>query len=75
VTQIIWYGSVRTPFTTDFAAELLQRAGFVSITRCAFGQTVSGDPELHRLDNRERESFFIEARRPVADDRAHRLTR
>lgn len=63
VTQIIWYGSVRTPFTWDFAQELLDEAGFVDIRRAAFGETGTGLPEITALDNRERESLFVEARR------------
>ena len=64
VTQIIWYGSVRTPFTFDFAAELLADAGFTGIRRCAFGRSDSGVAGLASLDNRERESLFVEAVRP-----------
>jgi SAM-dependent methyltransferase len=62
VTQIIWYGSVRTPFTYDFLAELLERAGFRGIARCAFQQTRSDHPDIVALDNRPRESLFVEAR-------------
>ena len=62
VTQIIWYGSVFTPFTFDFAHELLQRAGFVDVQRCAFGCTAGQHREIVELDNRERESMFVEAR-------------
>jgi len=62
VTQIIWYGSVRTPFTFDFAQELLSAAGFVDVTRSAFRQTASPFADIVSLDNRERESLFIEAR-------------
>jgi predicted SAM-dependent methyltransferase len=61
VTQIIWYGSVRTPFTFDFAREWLERAGFRAVERCAFGQTRHGDAGLVDLDNREHESLFVEA--------------
>jgi predicted SAM-dependent methyltransferase len=64
VTQIIWYGSVHTPFTFDFAAELLEDAGFVDIRRCAFRETASGLEGITELDNRERESLFVEATRP-----------
>jgi SAM-dependent methyltransferase len=63
VTQIIWYGSVRTPFTFDFARESLERAGFREPVRCAFRETVHGDASLVELDNRERESLFVEALR------------
>lgn len=61
VTQIIWYGSVRTPFTFDLAQEWLGHAGFRAVEACAFGQSVHGQPWLAALDNRERESFFVEA--------------
>lgn len=63
VTQAIWYGSVRTPFTFDFACETLLRAGFREPRRCAFRQTSYGDATLVELDNRERESLFVEALR------------
>jgi predicted SAM-dependent methyltransferase len=61
VTQIIWYGSVLTPFTFEFAQELLQKARFTAVQRCAFGRTGSPYPEIVELDNRPRESMFIEA--------------
>jgi SAM-dependent methyltransferase len=64
VAQIIWYGSVRTPFTYDFIAELLGDCGFWRVRRCAFGHTASALPELAALDNRPRESLFVEAERP-----------
>jgi hypothetical protein len=62
VVQAIWYGSVRTPFTFDFAAEQLARAGFRDVVRCAFHETRSARPDVAALDNRERESLFVEAR-------------
>lgn len=61
VTQIIWYGSVRTPFTYDFIKELLFNAGFVQARRCRYRETFSAHPALVDLDNRERESLFVEA--------------
>lgn len=61
VTQLIWYGSVRTPFTFDFAHELLVSAGFGNVQRCEFGRTASHQAEIVSLDNRPRESMFIEA--------------
>jgi SAM-dependent methyltransferase len=63
VTQIVWYGSVRTPFTFDFLAERLADTGFRDVTRCAYRETRSGDPAITALDNRERESLFVEATR------------
>jgi SAM-dependent methyltransferase len=61
VTQIIWYGSVRTPFTFDCIEELLVREGFHQVHRCEFGQTESAYPEIVQLDNRPRESLLVEA--------------
>jgi SAM-dependent methyltransferase len=61
ITQIVWYGSVRTPMTYGFIAELLARAGFHDVRRCSFSQTMSPYAEIVSLDNRERESLFVEA--------------
>jgi hypothetical protein len=61
IVQAIWYGSVRTPFTFDFIEELALAAGFRSVRRCAFRRTDSVYPEIVSLDNRERESLFVEA--------------
>jgi predicted SAM-dependent methyltransferase len=61
VTQITWYGSVRTPFTFDYIAELLGREGYRHVRRCEFGRTESPYPEIVQLDNRPRESLFVEA--------------
>ncbi len=62
VTQIIWYGSVRTPFTFGYAREVLEAAGFHDVRRCAFGASASGRADIVALDNRPRESLFVEAR-------------
>ena len=59
VTQIVWYGSVRTPFTFEFLEERLAAARFGRIRRRAFGQ--SGLDGLAALDNRQRETLFVEA--------------
>jgi SAM-dependent methyltransferase len=61
VTQIVWYGSVRTPFTFDFARELLIKAGLASVVSCAFQRTESAHPQIVELDNRPRETLFVEA--------------
>jgi len=61
ITQIIWYGSVRTPFTFDYIEELLSRAGFLPITRCEYRRTASRYPQIVQLDNRPRETLFVEA--------------
>lgn len=64
VTQILWYGYSRSLFTPDFAEELLAKAGFAEIAVCEPHRTGSGFAEIVELDNRERESFYIEATRP-----------
>jgi predicted SAM-dependent methyltransferase len=64
VTQMLWYGYTRTLFTTDFAAELLQKAGYVDIALCGAGRTASRFAEIVELDNREAESFYIEGTKP-----------
>lgn len=61
VTQLLWYGYSRTLFTADSITELLLRAGFRRVDRCDFRQTRSRYPEIVELDNRPRESFFVEA--------------
>ena len=61
VTQLLWYGYTRSLFTPDYAEELLQRARFVDVVRCAFKETKSPFAGIVELDNRERESLFVEA--------------
>jgi SAM-dependent methyltransferase len=61
VAQLVWYGSTRTPFNAEFARESLERAGFRDVHLCAFRETASMHADIVELDNRERESFFIEA--------------
>jgi len=61
VLQMIWYGYSRTLFTHDFAEELLADAGFRRVDRCRYRETASTFPEIVVLDNRERESLFVEA--------------
>lgn len=63
IVQLLWYGRSRSMFTTEFAAELLARNGFTSIQPCAFHQTASEHAGIVELDDREVESFFIEARK------------
>jgi predicted SAM-dependent methyltransferase len=59
--QMSWYGYSRSLFTVDFIEELLVKAEFASVTRCAYQQTASPFPEIVELDNREQESLFVEA--------------
>lgn len=58
---LFWHGDARSAFTEDSLADALQRAGFLSCTRVAFGQTFSETPEIVDLDSRENESLIIEA--------------
>lgn len=59
--QITWYGASRSLLTCDFVAELLRKAGFAEVRFCAFRETGSRYPDIIELDNRPRETFFIEA--------------
>jgi SAM-dependent methyltransferase len=61
IVQMLWYGYSVTLFTPDFAEELLRSAGFRDVVHCQYQQTASEHAEIITLDNRERESFFIEA--------------
>ena len=63
VTQLVWYGYSRTLFTADFTEELLRKAGFADVRRCAYGTTCSEHAEIVELDDREHESLFMEATR------------
>ena len=63
VTQVVWYGLNRTPFTFDALEELLTEAGFRGVTRRAPGETGTEWPDIAALDGRERVSLFAEARR------------
>jgi predicted SAM-dependent methyltransferase len=61
VVQLMWYGYSRTVFTEDFIEEQLAKAGFQKVARCRCRETASPFPEIVSLDNRERESLFVEA--------------
>jgi predicted SAM-dependent methyltransferase len=61
--QVTWYGTNRMMFTHEFIEELLERAEFRGVTRCDFRQTASGLPEIVELDNRPKESLFVEAQK------------
>lgn len=66
IVQLTWYGRSRCLFTFEFIRELLERNGFESIVRCDFQKTASPHPGIVELDDRPLESFFVEARRPLA---------
>ncbi len=59
--QLTWYGYSRSIFTYDFTEELLGKAGFEDVRRCEYRQTASRFAGIVELDNRERESLFVEA--------------
>jgi predicted SAM-dependent methyltransferase len=61
IIQVTWYSSARLLFTHDFIEELLGKTHFRDIQRCAYRQTRSAYPGITELDNRERESLFVEA--------------
>jgi predicted SAM-dependent methyltransferase len=63
IVQMSWYGTNRMMFTHEFIEELLERAEFRGVTRCAFRQTGSGLPDIVELDNRPKESLFVEAQK------------
>jgi predicted SAM-dependent methyltransferase len=61
VTQMIWFGYSRSLFVYDFTKELLEKAGYARVERCAYRQTAGPFAEIVELDNREGESLFVEA--------------
>jgi len=61
VVQMTWYGTNLMMFTFELARELLQRAGFRDVRRAEYGRTTSSFREIIQLDNRPKESFFVEA--------------
>jgi predicted SAM-dependent methyltransferase len=61
VVQLLWHGYSQVVFTREFVEELLLKAGFSQVSHCAYRQTTSPFPEIVTLDNRERESLFVEA--------------
>jgi SAM-dependent methyltransferase len=63
IVQLSWYGRSRCMFTVDFITEMLARNGYKSIQPCPFRQTGSPFPGIIELDDRQIESFFIEARK------------
>lgn len=59
--QLTWYGYSRSLFNWEFIQELLLKAGFRSVHRCRFGETLAPHAGIVELDNREGESLFVEA--------------
>ena len=65
ILHMLWFGYSVSMFTNEFARELLHRAGFESIRDCGFRETTSDHEGIIELDNREHESLFIEAVKPM----------
>lgn len=65
IKHVLWYGYSRTLFTADFVEELLGQAGFAGVRHCGCGETTTPFPGIVELDNRERESLFIEGVKPT----------
>jgi SAM-dependent methyltransferase len=61
VMQLVWYGYSRTVFVPEFIEELLLRAGYARVFHVGFRETASPFEDIVELDNRERESLFVEA--------------
>jgi SAM-dependent methyltransferase len=64
ILHMLWFGYSVTLFTPEFTEELLVRAGFEDVAHCAYRETRSALDGITELDNREDESFFIEAVKP-----------
>jgi len=64
VAHALWFGYTRSLFTLDFTAELLTKAGFERVCRCAHRQTASPFGRIVELDNRPEESLYLEASKP-----------
>ena len=61
ITYILWHNLTNTPFTYEFAEELLYMASFRAVYRVTYRQTRSDYPAIVELDSRENESFYVEA--------------
>jgi predicted SAM-dependent methyltransferase len=61
IVHMLWYGFSRSLFTADFVEELLSKAGFADVAHCPYRTTSSRFAEIVELDDRERESLFVEA--------------
>lgn len=66
IVQLTWFGRCRSLFTLKFIRELLERNGFRDIERCQFQQTKSPFPGIIELDDRQLESLFVEAIKPLS---------
>jgi SAM-dependent methyltransferase len=60
-TQLVWYGYSRSVFVPEFIEELLLKVNFAEVHQVDYRETASPYPDIVSLDNRPRESLFIEA--------------
>jgi predicted SAM-dependent methyltransferase len=61
ILHMLWFGYSVSMFTSEFTHELLRRAGFAEVRDCGYRETGSEHEGITELDNRERETFFVEA--------------
>jgi predicted SAM-dependent methyltransferase len=61
VAQLLWYGTNRVFLNAEFMRDLLRRASFGETRLCAFRETGSAFADITAFDNRQRESFIVEA--------------
>lgn len=61
ITYMLWHNISQTPFTYEFAEELLGYSGFSKVVRVAYQKTETEWPEIWAMDDREGESFYLEA--------------
>jgi hypothetical protein len=61
ILHMLWFGYSVSMFTSEFTHELLRRAGFGLVRDCGYRETGSEHEGITELDNRERETFFVEA--------------
>lgn len=60
VAQLLWYGYSKSIFVPGLVEELMGEAGFSPVHQVGFGETRSAHVHIVQLDNRERESLFVE---------------
>lgn len=64
IVHMLWHGYSVSMFTADFIEELLGAAGFDDVRHCGYRHTFSRFVGITDLDDRERESLFVEATKP-----------
>lgn len=62
---VTWYSTNRTVWTPRHTLRRLRDAGFTGVVKVAPGVTTSTAPRIMDLDDRQPESFYVEATRPT----------